>query len=155
MPHKHNADRRHHIPKMSFKVQNWPAYEAGLRQRGSLTLWIEDAAEKDAVYQSYALAGNHTGYCDTQQGCEIDHLISLELGGSNDHPTSSNMTRHFIPNSRLQRPGGPIAPPTFWTVSIVPGRPGCITSFLSSRTGSGLFPRISAAPGTARLIEFE
>jgi hypothetical protein len=29
-PHKHNADRRHHIPKMSFKLQNWPAYEAGL-----------------------------------------------------------------------------------------------------------------------------
>jgi hypothetical protein len=44
MPHKHNAARRHHIPKMSFKVQNWPAYEAGLRRRGSLTLWIEDAA---------------------------------------------------------------------------------------------------------------
>jgi len=44
MPHKHNADRRHSIPKMSFKVQNWPAYEAGLRRRGSLTLWIEDAA---------------------------------------------------------------------------------------------------------------
>ena len=44
MPHKYNADRRHHIPKMSFKVQNWPAYEAGLRRRGSLTLWIEDAA---------------------------------------------------------------------------------------------------------------
>jgi Transposase DDE domain len=44
MPHKHNADRRHHIPKMSFKVQNWPAYEAGLRRRGSLTLWIEDTA---------------------------------------------------------------------------------------------------------------
>src|SRR4051812_26635349 len=44
MPHKHNADRRHHIPKMAFKVQNWPAYEAGLRRRGSLTVWIEDAA---------------------------------------------------------------------------------------------------------------
>src|SRR4051794_5275254 len=44
MPHKHNADRRHHIPKMTFKVQNWPAYEAGLRGRGSLTLWIEEAA---------------------------------------------------------------------------------------------------------------
>ena len=44
MPHKHNADRRHHIPKMSFKVLNWPAYEAGLRRRGSLTLWIEDGA---------------------------------------------------------------------------------------------------------------
>src|SRR5450631_1487159 len=46
MPHKHNADRRHHIPKMSFKVRNWPAYEAGLRRRGSLTLWIEDTALK-------------------------------------------------------------------------------------------------------------
>ena len=44
MPHKHNADRRHHIPKMAFKVENWPEYEAGLRLRGSLTLWIEDGA---------------------------------------------------------------------------------------------------------------
>ncbi len=42
MPHKHNADRRRHIPKMSFKVQNSPAYEAGLRRRGSLLFWIED-----------------------------------------------------------------------------------------------------------------
>jgi hypothetical protein len=38
MPHKHNADRRHRIPKMAFKVENCPEYEAGLRQRGSLTL---------------------------------------------------------------------------------------------------------------------
>jgi hypothetical protein len=29
---------------MRLKVQNWPAYEAGLRRRGSLTLWIEDEA---------------------------------------------------------------------------------------------------------------
>ena len=44
MPHKHYADRRHHIPKMAFKVRNWPEYEAGPRRRGSLTLWIEDGA---------------------------------------------------------------------------------------------------------------
>ena len=44
MPHKHNAGRCHQILKMSFMVQNWPAYEAGLRRRGSLTLWIENAA---------------------------------------------------------------------------------------------------------------
>ena len=44
MPNKHNSDRRHHIAKMKFKVQNWPVYEAGLRRRGGLTLWIEDAA---------------------------------------------------------------------------------------------------------------
>lgn len=40
---QHNDGRRHHIPTMSLQVQNWPQYEAGLRRRGSLTLWIEDA----------------------------------------------------------------------------------------------------------------
>ena len=44
------------------------------------------SAEKAAVFHSYDLAGNHTGYCqnDDKLGCEVDHLISLELGGSND-----------------------------------------------------------------------
>ena len=44
MPHKHNAARRHHIGKMKFKVTNWAEYEAGLRRRGSLTLWITQEA---------------------------------------------------------------------------------------------------------------
>jgi hypothetical protein len=40
---------------------------------------------KNAVYASYKLpGGNHTGFCKSEQGCEVDHLISLELGGSND-----------------------------------------------------------------------
>jgi hypothetical protein len=41
------------------------------------------AEEKKAVYTSYGLEGDHTGYCNGTQGCEIDHLISLEIGGSN------------------------------------------------------------------------
>lgn len=44
MPHKHNASRRHHIGKMKFKITNWAEYEAGLRRRGSLTLWITPEA---------------------------------------------------------------------------------------------------------------
>jgi hypothetical protein len=40
MPNKHNAPRRHHIPKMKFQVKNWAEYDAGLRRRGSLTLWV-------------------------------------------------------------------------------------------------------------------
>jgi transposase len=44
MPHKHNAARRHYIGKMKFKVTNWAEYEAGLRRRGSLTLWITPEA---------------------------------------------------------------------------------------------------------------
>ena len=44
MPDKHNAARRHHIAKMKFRVTNWAEYEAGLRRRGSLTLWITPEA---------------------------------------------------------------------------------------------------------------
>ena len=44
MPFKTNQDRRHHIPKQRHRVTNWPAYDAALRQRGSLTVWFTDAA---------------------------------------------------------------------------------------------------------------
>src|SRR3954463_6134671 len=37
VPFKLNQDRRHHIPRQRRKVTNWPAYDASLRQRGSLT----------------------------------------------------------------------------------------------------------------------
>ena len=44
MPFKFNAARRHRIPKARYRVRNWPDYEAGLRRRGDLTLWIDEAA---------------------------------------------------------------------------------------------------------------
>jgi hypothetical protein len=44
MPHKYNVERRHHIPRACYKVTNWKAYEAGLRQRGSLTIWFSEEA---------------------------------------------------------------------------------------------------------------
>lgn len=38
-----------------------------------------------AVYAAYGNpGGNHTGICAGPGGCELDHLVSLELGGSND-----------------------------------------------------------------------
>ena len=40
MPFKHNAACRHRIPQARYRVQNWPAYEAGLKRRGDLTLWF-------------------------------------------------------------------------------------------------------------------
>ncbi|KAJ7515256.1 hypothetical protein O6H91_22G008000 [Diphasiastrum complanatum] len=40
-------------------------------------------AEKLQVYTDYGLpGGDYTGYCSS--GCEVDHLIPLELGGSNN-----------------------------------------------------------------------
>jgi Transposase DDE domain len=44
VPFKLNQDRRHHIPRQRHKVTNWPDYEAGLRQRGSLTVWFTEEA---------------------------------------------------------------------------------------------------------------
>ncbi len=44
MPFKFNATRRHRIPRVRYQVRNWPDYEAGLRRRGDLTLWIDEAA---------------------------------------------------------------------------------------------------------------
>lgn len=44
MPFKHCASRRHRIGKMKFQVTNCREYDAGLRRRGSLTLWLTPEA---------------------------------------------------------------------------------------------------------------
>jgi hypothetical protein len=44
MPHKVNADRRHHIPRAKRRVMNWTEYDAALRERGSLTVWFSEEA---------------------------------------------------------------------------------------------------------------
>src|SRR6476659_4753033 len=44
LPFKLNQDHRRHIPRQTHKVTNWPAYDASLRQRGSLTVWFTDEA---------------------------------------------------------------------------------------------------------------
>ena len=41
---KHNAARRHHIPKAWYQMQNWSAYAAWLNQRCDLALWLDEAA---------------------------------------------------------------------------------------------------------------
>jgi hypothetical protein len=38
VPFKANAARRHRIPRRRHRVTNWAAYDAALRQRGSLTV---------------------------------------------------------------------------------------------------------------------
>src|SRR4051812_33110293 len=40
MPFKANRDCRHRIPKQQHRVTNWAEYDAGLRARGSLTVWF-------------------------------------------------------------------------------------------------------------------
>jgi hypothetical protein len=44
LPFGATQDRRHHIPKQRHKITNWSAYDAALRQRGSLTVWFSQEA---------------------------------------------------------------------------------------------------------------
>jgi len=64
MPHKHNADRRHRIPKRRYKVTNWRDYEAGLRQRGSLTIWFSEEAVAAWQAAPRTMPGGQARYSD-------------------------------------------------------------------------------------------
>ena len=44
MPHKANVAQRHKIPKARYRIKNWSVYDAALRDRGDLTLWVTPAA---------------------------------------------------------------------------------------------------------------
>jgi len=52
MPCKFNESRRRKIPKAGYRVTNWPAYDAALVRRGSLTVWF--TAEAVAAWRAPA-----------------------------------------------------------------------------------------------------
>jgi hypothetical protein len=43
MPFKHHVARHHHIFRARHSVTIRPAYQAGLRRRGDLTFWLDEA----------------------------------------------------------------------------------------------------------------
>ena len=65
MPHKQNSAGRHHIPKMRRCVTNWAEYEAGLRRRGSLTMWVTDEAIAAWAAAPRATPGGQAAYSDS------------------------------------------------------------------------------------------
>jgi hypothetical protein len=64
VPFKANADRRHHIPKQRHRVTNWSAYDAALRQRGSLTVWFTAEAVAAWEAEPRAAPGGQPCYSD-------------------------------------------------------------------------------------------
>jgi hypothetical protein len=44
VPFKHNAASRHRVPEARYRIRNWPAYEAGPKRRGDLTVRLNEAA---------------------------------------------------------------------------------------------------------------
>jgi hypothetical protein len=75
MPFKHYASRRHHIPTTRRRITNWPAYEAGLRQRGDLTFWLDEAAPSEWHAPRRASRGGQPIYADMA----IEVVLTLRL----------------------------------------------------------------------------
>jgi hypothetical protein len=75
MPYKHNAARRHPIPKVRHRVQNWPAYKAGLRRRSDLTLWLDEAAIAGWQATQRTTPGGQAWYSDAT----IELVLMLRL----------------------------------------------------------------------------
>ena len=127
MPFKHNAARRHHIPKMTFRVTNWSSYEAGLRRRGSLTFWIDEAAIGGWRAVPRSTPGGQARYSDLaietalmirlvfhQPLRQTEGLLGslLPLLGLDlpvpDHTTLSRRSATLTPVLRAALPDGPV-----------------------------------------------
>ncbi len=59
MPFKLRAAVRHRIPRQKYQITNWWAYEAGLRNRGSLTIWFSNEAVAACKGQPSGKQGDH------------------------------------------------------------------------------------------------
>jgi len=75
MPFKHNAARRHRIPKWRYRVTNWPAYEAGLRRRADLTFWLDEAAFAGWQAPRRSTPGGQPRYSDLA----VELVLTLRL----------------------------------------------------------------------------
>jgi hypothetical protein len=52
-----------------YRIRNWPQYEAGLKRRGDLTLWLDEAA----------IAGWHAARRTTPGGQALYSDLAIEL----------------------------------------------------------------------------
>ena len=127
MPFKANAARRHRIPKQRYRVTNWAAYDAALRQRGSLTVWFsEDAINAwraaprttpggQPHYSALAISTALTLRAVFRLGLRqsegligsIIHLLGLELAVP-DHTTLSRRAQTLALPPRPRSGAGPL-----------------------------------------------
>src|SRR5215204_2967198 len=64
VPFKAKAACRRHIPKQRHRVTNWAEYDAGLRARGSLTVWFTPEAVAAWVAAPRTTRGGQASYSD-------------------------------------------------------------------------------------------
>jgi hypothetical protein len=75
MPFKANADRRDKFPRAKYRVTNWPAYDAALVRRGSLTVWVTN----EAIAAWHAPATGKRGGQLTYSDLAIETGLALRL----------------------------------------------------------------------------
>jgi hypothetical protein len=127
LPFKYHAARRHRIPKARYRVRNWPAYETGLKRRGDLTLWLEEAALVRWQAPRRTTPGGQARYSDLAielvlmlrlvfhlalrqaEGFagSVLRLLGLDLAVP-DHTTSSRRSRRFAGRRPSVAPHGPL-----------------------------------------------
>ncbi|MGY0794647.1 IS5 family transposase [Azospirillum argentinense] len=86
MPQKANAACRHHIPRPKCRVTNWAEYDATLRQRGSLTVWVTDEAIASWKAAPRTTRGGQPNYSDLAittalMLCAVFHLALRQTEG--------------------------------------------------------------------------
>src|SRR5439155_17178124 len=54
----------HHIPKLRHRLTNWAEYDAGLRSRGSLTVWFTPEAVAAWTAEPRTSRGGQPSYSD-------------------------------------------------------------------------------------------
>src|SRR5207253_6882886 len=64
VPFKAKAAYRRHIPKQRHRVTNWAEYDAGLRARGSLTVWFTPEAVAAWAAAPRLSRGGQASYSD-------------------------------------------------------------------------------------------
>src|SRR5215472_11537796 len=57
--------------KTPYRIRNWPAYNAALSGRGSLTLWVDEAAIRSWRYTGPTQRGAQYHYADTAIRCVL------------------------------------------------------------------------------------
>jgi len=72
---KHNAARHHRILRARYSVTNGPVYEAGLRRRGDLKLWVDEAALAGWAAPKRSSPGGQPLYSELA----IDLVLTLRL----------------------------------------------------------------------------
>jgi Transposase DDE domain len=78
MPYKANEPRRHRIPKARYRIENWAEYDAALRRRGGLTVWVTPEATTAWMPAQIGRRGRPRRYSDI--AIEAGLMLRLAFG---------------------------------------------------------------------------